>query len=199
VDCKDQYLEQVDEQTAEVYYSDGHPAFGIEAIPAHDADGTTVPTSLAVSGPDVITLRVHFRPDDPAAVGGPFDYPVIAGAGWEGGFSPVEIVLSSPDESELKAKAGMKTAASGSGSQKGRLLPADAEVERLVKRNDHAVAVDCRRLRARKTGVGRWHCDVSLKHGDGVLLLWVWLSPDQTVLAVKTRGFGVPAFSLVAW
>src|SRR5882672_2789211 len=36
----DQELESIDDQHAEVYYTEGHyPAMGISAEPAHDADG----------------------------------------------------------------------------------------------------------------------------------------------------------------
>jgi hypothetical protein len=94
-------LRQVDEHEAAVFYSSGHRAFGIEAEPAHDADGATVPTTIQVTGEDVVTLTVHHRDGNPAAGGAPFDYPVSDGAGWEGGFSTV-IVKGPPDEQELR-------------------------------------------------------------------------------------------------
>jgi hypothetical protein len=94
------YLESVDDQTAEVYYENGHPAFGIDAEPAHDAVGTTVPTSLEVSEGDVITLVVHHRAGNPTA-GAPFTYPILEGQGWEGGYF-TEIVKGPPDEQELR-------------------------------------------------------------------------------------------------
>ena len=54
---EDQVLEQIDDQTAQVFWVPGHePAFTINATLAHDAIGTNVPTSLAVSDGDVITL-----------------------------------------------------------------------------------------------------------------------------------------------
>jgi hypothetical protein len=100
---EDQELEQVDDQTARVYWVPGHePAFTINATLAHDAIGTNVPTSLAVSEGDVITLTVHHRDGNPLAGGAPFAYPVIAGAGWEGGFQ-TEVVIGPPDEAELRA------------------------------------------------------------------------------------------------
>jgi hypothetical protein len=95
-----QYLQQLDEAHAGVFYEDGHPAFSIEAVAAHAADGATVPTTLAVTQPNVITLTVHHRDGNPAAGGAPFDYPVVAGEGWEGGFQSVRID-GPPDESEL--------------------------------------------------------------------------------------------------
>jgi hypothetical protein len=101
---EDQALEQLDDQTALVYYEPGHePAFTINATLAHDAIGTNVPTSLAVSDGDVITLTVHHRDGNPLAGGAPFAYPIIAGAGWEGGFQTHQIVVGPPDEAELRA------------------------------------------------------------------------------------------------
>jgi hypothetical protein len=97
-----QGLESIDDQHAQVYYTKGHhPAFGISAVAAHDADGSSVPTSLSVSGGDVITLTVHHRAGDPAKGGAPFDYPIVAGSGWEGGFQTV-VVSGPPGEQELR-------------------------------------------------------------------------------------------------
>ena len=45
----DQELKAIDEKHAVVYYEGEHPAFGITAVPAHDAVGTNVPTKLMVS------------------------------------------------------------------------------------------------------------------------------------------------------
>jgi hypothetical protein len=82
----DQELVQIDDRHAAVYYESGHLAFSIEAEAAHDAEGTTVPTTLAVTAPNLITLTVHHRAGNPAAGGAPFHYPIIEGTGWEGGF-----------------------------------------------------------------------------------------------------------------
>lgn len=98
-----QELRQIDETHAEVFYASGHEAFGIEADSAHDADGASVPTTLAVTAPNLFTLTVHHRAGNPAAGGAPFDYPITSGPGWEGGFISVE-VKGPPDESELKPK-----------------------------------------------------------------------------------------------
>jgi hypothetical protein len=83
---EEESLELIDDQRAVVRWSDGTIALGIRAQAAHDASGATVPTTLAVIQPNVITLTVHHRAGNPAAGGAPFDYPVIAGEGWEGGF-----------------------------------------------------------------------------------------------------------------
>lgn len=193
-----QYLEQVDARHVQVFYEGGHPAFGIEAEPAHDAIGTSVPTSLAVTAPDVITFFVHHRPSDPAAIGSPFHYPVSGGAGWAGGLESVQIT-GPPDEAASKGKAGGSTEAEAPTRPRAH-LPSTPEVERLVKREDHAVTVECRRLEARREGVGRWRCDVGLAHGDGLLLLRAWLNRERTAVAVRTHAFGdARAFSLLSW
>lgn len=97
-----QDLRQVDDQHAAVYFTEqGWFAGTITAVAAHDAHGTSVPTTLAVVGIDVITLTVHHRAGNPAVGGSPFVYPVIAGEGWEGGFQ-THIVTGPPDEQELK-------------------------------------------------------------------------------------------------
>lgn len=84
---KDQSLVAIDSQTAEVVYEDdGTVAFTIVAEQAHDAMGSTVPTSLAVSEDKIVTLTVYHREGNPAAEGAPFEYPVVAGPGFERGF-----------------------------------------------------------------------------------------------------------------
>jgi PASTA domain len=103
-----QALEAVDEKHAQVYYVDDHQtAFAIAAVAAHDADGISVPTSLAVSEGSVITLTVHHRAGNPAAAGTPFDYPVIVGEGWSGGFV-TEVVPGPKDEQELREERERK-------------------------------------------------------------------------------------------
>lgn len=102
----DQELQQVDDQHAKVVYAgSGVQAFGITAQRAHDAVGSEVPTSLAVSG-NVLTLTVHHRAGNPATGGTPFVYPVIAGAGWEGGFETAQLLMPPP---ELPAERGEST------------------------------------------------------------------------------------------
>lgn len=94
-------LRQIDEKEIGVYYSSGHPAFAIQAEPASDAVGATVPTTIQVTGENIFTLTVHHREGNPAAGGAPFVYPISAGQGWEGGFVPTEIE-GPPDETELR-------------------------------------------------------------------------------------------------
>ena len=95
-----QSLESIDSQRAEVRHEDGTLAFEIHAGPAHDATGASVPTSLVVSGVDVITLIVHHRAGHPGS-GVPFAYPVVEGEGWDDGFQ-TEVVVGPKDEQELK-------------------------------------------------------------------------------------------------
>jgi hypothetical protein len=97
----EQELQAIDDQEAAVFYTDlEHTrAFTIEAVAAHDAIGTSVPTTLAVVGPNTITLTVHHQEGNPLAGGAPFDYPITAGAGWEGGFVQVEL-KGPPGESD---------------------------------------------------------------------------------------------------
>lgn len=100
-----QELRQMSETEAAVFYESGHEAFRIIAEHAHDAIGTDVPTTLAVTAPDVITLAVHHRDGNPAADGAPFDYPITQGEGWEGGEREPVLIKGPPDEAELKARA----------------------------------------------------------------------------------------------
>jgi hypothetical protein len=97
-----QSLKSIDSEYAEVVYEDGTVAIFIQAAPAHDADGTTVPTSLSVPEGNVITLTVHHRAGNPAAGGAPFVYPVSSGPGFEIGNSTVTVVLGPKDETELR-------------------------------------------------------------------------------------------------
>jgi sugar lactone lactonase YvrE len=87
-----QTLNQVNEGSAEIRLSDGTPAMTIMAEPAHDAVGTSVPTSLAVSEGKVITLRVQHKSSS-------FVYPVTGGTGWKGGIS-TETVAAPMDQKE---------------------------------------------------------------------------------------------------
>lgn len=82
---EDQELKQIDSQHAAVYWKNGPVAAGISAAPARDAIGTSVPTTISVSEGDVVTLTVAHR-------GGSFVYPVVGGAGWEGGFESVQLI-----------------------------------------------------------------------------------------------------------
>jgi hypothetical protein len=86
---EEEELKEIDERHAGVYWEDGTLAMQIEATAAHDADGATVPTTLMVTQPNIITLVVHHRD-------GSFVYPVTAGEGWEGGFRTEPAVILMP-------------------------------------------------------------------------------------------------------
>lgn len=79
---------------AEIVYEDGTRAVLISAEQAHDAVGTSVPTSLSVTEGNILTLVVAHK--DASYV-----YPVVAGAGWQGGYS-TEIVVGPKDDQEVK-------------------------------------------------------------------------------------------------
>jgi hypothetical protein len=89
----EQTLRGVDDQHAMVRNSDGTKALDIWAEPAHDTNGAAVPTTIAVSERDVITVTVHHRAGNPAAGGTPFSYPIFEGVGWAGGFNPIYVPL----------------------------------------------------------------------------------------------------------
>jgi PASTA domain-containing protein len=92
-------LREIDNTHAGVYWVGTETlAMTITAQLAHDAVGTNVPTTLAVTQPNIVTLTVHHRSGNPTAGGAPFDYPVIAGAGWEGGFQQHTVDMGPPTE-----------------------------------------------------------------------------------------------------
>jgi len=94
---ENQELEQIDEQTATIFYEDHYPAFSIFAAAAHDSKGTKVPTTLSVSEGSIITLTVHHRAGNPAAGGKQFLYPITSGPVLETGYKAA-IITGAPDE-----------------------------------------------------------------------------------------------------
>jgi streptogramin lyase len=78
------YLHAPDNQAVEVRYPGGQVAFTVATEPAHDAVGTSVPTELSISAGGIITLHVRHKAQS-------FVYPVVAGAGWQGGFITEQI------------------------------------------------------------------------------------------------------------
>ncbi len=91
----DQELKLLDAQHAAVYYDGEHLAFSITAEPAHDAVGAAVPTSLGVSEDRVLTLTVAHH--GVSAEGKAFVYPIVGGAGWQGGFTTSPIAMPPPE------------------------------------------------------------------------------------------------------
>jgi len=93
-----QDLRQIDDRHAAVYYTeDDVVAFTITAVAAHDSEGKSVPTTLAVTPPNFVTLTVHHRAGNPAAGGAPFAYPISSGSGWEGGFHTYPVEMPPPE------------------------------------------------------------------------------------------------------
>jgi DNA-binding beta-propeller fold protein YncE len=88
-----QTIKLLDPAHAVVYYESGDPAFTITAEPAHDAVGTPVATSLSISGATV-ALNVGHQEKS-------YVYPVMAGAGWQGGYTSV-LIEGPQDEQEVK-------------------------------------------------------------------------------------------------
>ena len=101
-----QELKLINDQRAEVLFEGVRPTSIIHAQPAHDANGTPVPTSIDVSDGDMLTLIVHHRAGDPDAEGAEFDYPISPGEGFEVGFSTVTVVfppeLLAPPQEEVE-------------------------------------------------------------------------------------------------
>lgn len=93
---EEQKLRQVDDHSAEVVYAGHEQALSINAVQAHDAEGATVPTTLTVTQPNIVTLTVHHREGNLAAAGAPFTYPILAGSGWEGGFRTITVPMDQP-------------------------------------------------------------------------------------------------------
>jgi hypothetical protein len=78
------------------YIEGGYQGGSIEAEPAHDAEGSTVPTTVKLSEGNIITMIVHYRAGNPAAGGAPFVFPITDGVGWSGGFFTGVVEISSP-------------------------------------------------------------------------------------------------------
>lgn len=93
----DQELKLLDSKHVGVYYDDGHPAFGIEAVPAHDATGADVSTTLSISGGNVVTLHVGHRAS-------PYVYPVLSGVGWQGGYWQTEVEAPMNEQEEREER-----------------------------------------------------------------------------------------------
>jgi sugar lactone lactonase YvrE len=111
-----QVLKSVDSQDAEIDFADGTEAMLITAESSHDAVGATVPTSLSISEGNIITLTIPHRAH-------PYVYPVVAGAGWEGGYT-TEAVAPPMDKMEIE-------------EEKSRVEREEAESEELARREQH--------------------------------------------------------------
>jgi hypothetical protein len=151
----EQELVYVDEQEAAIYYTDNHQLAGIiTPTPAHDAVGSTVPTSLRVSEGDIVTLIVHHRAGNPAASGAPFVYPISEGQGWEGGFH-TEVVIGPPDESELREERERIAREEWEAAQRAAAQQAAVKTCRVPWLTDASLKASRRRLTAADCGVGK--------------------------------------------
>jgi hypothetical protein len=74
----------------------GHIGLLFKAGSAHDAYGSAVPTTLTMSGADLVTWTISYRAGNPAAGGAPFVFPITAGSGWEGGFRTSIVEMNNP-------------------------------------------------------------------------------------------------------
>jgi NHL repeat len=92
----EQELKSIDTTRAGIYMGE-HLILMINAVAAHDAVGTKVPTKLSVSGANTVTLKVEHHTAG-------FVYPVIAGTGWEGGFQ-THVVEMPPEEVDQEEEA----------------------------------------------------------------------------------------------
>lgn len=171
----EQELRQVDDRHAAVYYTESeHPSFTIEAVAAHDSLGTNVPTTLTVTQPNVITLAVLHRDGNPAAGGAPFDYPVIAGEGWEGGIQTHTVQGPQPTE-----RAAPPAAPPARSCEVPRLKGLTLREVRVVLRRSNCTLGEVRGERARSARVVRqfprprsWlpagaRIDVKVRRGSG--------------------------------
>lgn len=137
-----QRMEQVGEREIVVKNEGGTRAFSITAPLAHDAEGANVPTSLVLSAPEVVTIIVHHRAGNPLT-GAPFVYPIIAGAGWAGGFHTISVSLGEPPSSSPSPSPSPATPA-----------PTQCTVPSL-----HGLS-----LRAAKTRLRAAHCSIGDVH-----------------------------------
>ncbi len=90
---KGEHMEQIDDHSVGVFWKDGSETMMISAEAAHGADGKAVQTTLTLSEEDVITLAVHYK-----ATG--VVLPVVAGIGWEGGYTVYTGSIVEPEEEE---------------------------------------------------------------------------------------------------
>jgi PASTA domain len=94
---------QVGEKEVVFIDSEGDAIGWVHAEPAHDAVGTSVPTTVRLVEGGSIVLTVHHREGNPAADWAPFVYPITQGIGWLGGFTTVVVPMENPfAESERK-------------------------------------------------------------------------------------------------
>jgi hypothetical protein len=156
---EEQFLRPVSETQVDAYDSDDLPAFVITATAAHDAQGASVPTTLELSGREVVTLTVHHREGNPAAGWAPFDYPVIAGAGWPGGFHTVIVNMENPFG---QAEQGVREA-----NPPASVEQPPAPTCKVPLLRGYSLRGAKSRLRAAHCGIGAVHLAVGATSGKG--------------------------------
>jgi hypothetical protein len=167
---EEQVLRQLSPTEVQVVYASGLVALTITAVKAHAADGASVPTTLEQTGRDVATLVVHHRAGNPAAAGAPFDYPIMEGEGWEGGFETV-FVKGPPDEAELRAMHEREAAANRSSpaaDEPSSLTPASRCTVPALRGLDLPAAKA--RLQAAHCAIGKVHRADGVNVGKGLVV-----------------------------
>ncbi len=156
---EEQFLRQASPTEVDVYYPGHSPALAIKATEAHDANGATVPTTLELTAGDVVTLTVHHREGNPGAAGAPFDYPIVDGAGWPGGFQTVTVPLEiSIAESERKIIEANPAATLG---------PLPVIACKVPTLRGYSLRGAKNRLRAAHCGIGAVHLATGATIGKG--------------------------------
>ncbi len=107
-------MRQVDDQEIVVEYKNGPLAYVIQAVPAADAYGATVPTTVKLTEEDIVTLTVRYRSGNPAAGGAPYVFPITEGEGWEGGWHFGKGEFFEPDPIPMMPTVYTPNAPSGS-------------------------------------------------------------------------------------
>jgi hypothetical protein len=164
-----QELRQVSPTEVQVVYTDGAESFAITAEKAHDADGAKVPTTLEMTGEDEITLTVHHRAGNPAGGGAPFDYPITAGEGWEGGPLQTVIVKGPPDETELRemSERERKEKELIEASPPAQVEPPPVPTCKVPTLRGYSLRGAKNRLRVAHCGIGAVHLAAGATDGKG--------------------------------
>ena len=153
------FLEQVSATEVDAYYPGHLLAFAITANEAHDADGAAVPTTLELTGREVITLTVHHREGNPAAAWAPFDYPIVGGAGWAGGFRTIVVPMENPFAESERNIVEANPAAT--------LEPLPVPTCKVPSLDGYSLRGAKNRLRAAHCGIGAVHLAAGATAGKG--------------------------------
>jgi PASTA domain len=156
---EEQFLRQVSPTEVDAEYGGHQRAFAITAEEAHDAVGTAVPTTLELTGRDVVTLTVHHREGNPVADWAPFDYPIVGGPGWSGGFRTIVVAMENPfAEAERKIIEANPAAT---------LEPAPVIACKVPALRGYSLRGAKNRLRAAHCGIGGVHLATGATAGKG--------------------------------